>query len=244
MTASKAPGPDASVSVLLGATSSLFQATLLKCLPFAMLAVLCLEVPNLYWVASGHTLSFGMPADTVYWVLAYFASAVTVFIVSAMMLRQRALASGATIDSRSALMAAVHRLPVVLLGWILAQLSLFVGFTLLVLPGVFLLVCYLVLLPVLLFENFNPYTALVRSVQLMQPQWWKALATIVIAVLILLICTLAAAALLSIIAALLGGEGSAVQAIVAAVTIGIWAIGCVFLSALALTLHSAASSSA
>jgi len=122
--------------------------------------------------------------------------------------------------------------------------GLFVGFTLLVLPGIFLLVCYLVLLPVLLFENFNPYTALVRSVQLMQPHWWKALATIVIAVLILLICTLAAAAVLSIVAALLGGEGSAVQAIVAAVTVGIWAIGCVFLSALALTLHSAASSSA
>ncbi|HEX2789308.1 MAG TPA: hypothetical protein VHN17_02655 [Steroidobacteraceae bacterium] len=244
MTASKPPRPDASVRILLDAATSLFRATLLKCLPFAMLAVLCLEIPNLYWVASGHTLSFGMPSDTGYWVLAYLASAVTVFIVSAMMLRQRALASGAKVDSAAELAAAARRLPGVLLGWILAQLSLFVGFTLLIVPGIFLLVCYLVLLPVLLFEHFNPYAALVRSVRLMQPHWWKALATIVIAVLILLICTLAAAALLSIVAALLGGEGSAVQAIVAAVTIGIWAIGCVFLSALALTLHSAASSSA
>jgi len=244
MTASKPPRPDASVSNLLDAASQLFRATLLKCLPFAMVGVLCLEIPNFYWIASGHTLTFGMPSDTDYWLLALVASAATVFIVSAMMLRQRAFASGATIDFAGELAAAARRLPAILVSWILAQLSLFVGFTLLILPGIFLLVCYLVLLPVLLFENLNPYAALLRSVQLMRPHWWKALATLVIAVLVVLICTLAAAAVLSIVAALLGGQGSVVQAIVAAVTIGIWAIGCVFLSALALTLHSAASSSA
>jgi hypothetical protein len=244
MTASKPPRPNASVSDLLDAASQLFRATLLKCLPFAMVAVLCLEIPNLYWVASGHTLSFGLPSDSNYWLLAYPASAVTAFIVSAMMLRQRAFASGATIDFRAELGAAGRRLPLVLASWILAQLSLFVGVMLLILPGIFLLVCYVVLLPVLLFENLNPYTALVRCIQLVLPHWWKVLATIVIALLVLLVCTLAAAAVLSILAALLGGPGAAVQAMVAAVTIGIWAIGCVFLSALALTLHSAASSSA
>ena len=51
-----------------------------------------LELPNFYWIASGHTLSFGMPTDTDYWLLASLASAVELwFIVSAMMLRQRAL---------------------------------------------------------------------------------------------------------------------------------------------------------
>ena len=259
MTVSKPPRPDASVSNLLDAATQLFRATLLKCLPFAMLGVLCLEIPNFFWLAGGHTLSLGMPTDARYWLLAFAASAVALFIVSAMMLRQRAFASGAAVDSRAELAAAARRLPGILLGWVLAQLSLlpgillglllmrlsvYVGITLLILTGTFLLVCYLVLLPVLLFENLNPYAALVRCVRLMQPHWWKVLATIVIAVLVLLICTLAAAAVLSILAALLVGQGPAVQAIVAAVTVGIWAIGCVFFSALALTLHSAASSSA
>jgi hypothetical protein len=244
MTASKPPRPDASVSNLLDAATQLFRATLLKCLPFAMVGVLCLEIPNFYWVASGHTLTHGMPADTRYWLLAFIASAVTLFIVSAMMLRQRAFASGATVDSAAELAAAGRRLPSILLGWILAQLSLFVGFTLLILPGIFLIVCYLVLLPVLLFENLNPYAALVRCVQLVLPHWWRVLATLVIAVLVVLLCSLVAAAVLSILAAVLIGEGPAVQAIVAAVTVGIGAIGGVFFSALALTLHSAASSSA
>jgi hypothetical protein len=242
MTAS--PRPDASVSNLLATASQLFRATLLKCLPFAMVGMLCLEIPNLYWIATGHTLTLGLPSDTGYWLLAYPASAVTAFIVSAMMLRQRAVASGANVDMRAELAAAAHRLPIVLVSWILAQLSLFIGVMLLILPGIFLLVCYVVLLPVLLFENYNPYTALVRCVQLIRPHWWKALAAIVIALLVLGICTLAAAAVLSILAALLAGEGPAVQALAAAVTVGVWAIWCVFLSALALTLHSAASSSA
>ena len=59
MTASMPPRPDASVSQLLDAATGLFRATLLKCLPFAMIGVLCLEVPNFYWVASGHTLVYG-----------------------------------------------------------------------------------------------------------------------------------------------------------------------------------------
>ena len=71
MTAS--PRPDASVSTLLAAASQLFRATLLKCLPFAMVGVLCLEIPNFYWLAGGHTLSFGMPADARYWLLALVA---------------------------------------------------------------------------------------------------------------------------------------------------------------------------
>jgi hypothetical protein len=244
MTASKPPRPEASVSDLLDAASQLFRATLLKCLPFAMLGVLCLEIPNFYWVASGHTLAYGMPVNSTYWLLAFLASAATVFIVSAMMLRQRACASGATLDSAAELAAAARRLPLILPGWMLGLASLFVGFTLLILPGIFLLVCYLVLLPVLLFEDLNPYAALVRCVQLVLPYWWKVLATLVIALLVLLICTLAAAAVLGILAALLVGQGPSVQAIVAAATVGIWAIGCVFFSALALTLHSAASSSA
>jgi hypothetical protein len=244
MTALKPPRPEASVSALLDAATQLFRATLLKCLPFAMVGMLCLEIPNLYWVASGHTLTFGLPSDRGYWLLVYPALAVTAFIISAMMLRQRAIVSGASIDFASELAAAARRMPVIVASWILAQLSLFVGVMLLILPAIFLLVCYVVLLPVLLFENVNPYAALLRSVQLIRPHWWKALATIVIAVLVLLICSLAAGAVLSILAALLGGQGSAVQAIVAAVTVGVWAIWCVFLSAVALTLHSAASSSA
>ncbi|HEY1724908.1 MAG TPA: hypothetical protein VGF89_05775 [Steroidobacteraceae bacterium] len=244
MTASKSPRPPVNVANLLTVTTRLFRVTLLKCLPLAMFGVLCLEIPNFYWLASGHSLEHGIPADRDYWLISVAASAVMLFFVSAMMLRQRAFASGAALDSWTELRFAAQRLPAILLGWILAQLSLFVGFALLIVPGVFLFVCYLVMLPVLLFEQANPYLALVRCVQLVLPHWWHVFAAFVIAVLAMLICALTAGAVLSIFAALLVTEGSAVRALVTAVAVGLGAIVCVYASSLALTVHSAASSSA
>ena len=57
------------------------------------------------------------------------------------------------------LQASLRRLPVLLLASLLANLSVIAGVLLLVLPGVFLLVCYLVLLPVMLFDG-RPLPAL------------------------------------------------------------------------------------
>ncbi len=234
----------ASVSQLLEMTTQLFRLTVLKCLPFGMVAVLCAEVPNFYWIASGHTLEHGFPTDSRYWALSLLAGAVSLYIFSAMMLRQRAFAAGAAVNVGAELAEAARRLPVLLPSWLLMQLSLFVGFMLLIVPGVFLLVCYLVLLPVVLFEPHNPISALVRCVALVRPHWWKVLATLVIALLAVLVCMLVVAALLNILAAMLAGQGPAFEAIVAAGTIAIGAVVVVFMSALALTLHSTASNSA
>ncbi|HEY3731776.1 MAG TPA: hypothetical protein VGL28_11015 [Steroidobacteraceae bacterium] len=244
MTASRSPRPPVNVANLLTVATRLFWVTLLKCLPLAMFGVLCLQVPNFYWLASGHSLEHGFVPDRNYLLISMAAVAVMLYFISAMMLRQRAFASGAALDSWTELRFATQRLPAILLGWILAQLSLFVGFTLLIVPGIFLFVCYLAMLPVLLFEQPNPYLALVRCVQLVRPHWWQVFAAFVIALLATLICALLAAAVLSIFAALLLTDGSAVRAIVTAVEIGLGAMMCVFASALALTIHSAASSSA
>jgi hypothetical protein len=221
--------------------TQLFKLTLLKCLSLAMLAVLCGEIPSLYWLASGHQLDRGLPTGSAYWLLEIGSAAVMLYIASAMMLQQRALIAGASFSSLVALREAARRLPLLLVTWVLAQLSLLVGFSLLVVPGLFLFVCYLLMLPVVLFEHTNPYTALVRCVLLVRPHWWRTLATLVIAALVVLVCVLAFAAIMSIFAALM--TGPLFQAIATACSIAFFAGTLVFLSALVLTLHSAAASS-
>jgi hypothetical protein len=238
---SGAPSPAENVSRMLETATQLFRASLLKCLPLAMVALLCAEVPNLYWIASGHRLQRPWPSDPTYWAISFIAAAVMVYVVSAVMLQQRALASGVHIGARAALVAAARRLPLVLLTWVLAQLSLLVGFSLLILPGLFLFVCYLVMLPVVLFEQHNPYVALVRCVLLVRPYWWKTLAALVIAILVVLVFVLAFGAILGILSAMLSGP--AFQAIATACSIAFFAMVVVFFSALVLTLHSAAASS-
>jgi hypothetical protein len=227
---------------MLETATQLFRATLLKCLPLAMVVLVCAEVPNLYWLASGHRPERGWPTDPTYWLISMISAAVMLYLASAVMLQQRSLAAGVRLSAVTALSAAARRLPFVLLTWILAQLSLVVGLSLLVLPGLFLFVCYLVMLPVVLFEQRNPYIALLRCVLLVRPYWWKTLATLVIAILVVLVFMLAFGAILGILSAIL--TGPAFQAIATACSIAFFAMVGVFFSALVLTLHSAAASSA
>ena len=240
------PGPPvrgANISEWMERALELFRVTLLKCLPLATIAVLCSDVPNLYWILTGHSLTGGLPSDPTYWVLYVIAAALALYIASAVMLQQRSVALGVPFSAGTSLATAARRLPALLLTWILAQLSLVVGFSLLILPGIFLLVCYLVLLPVVLFERQSPHMALVRCVLLVRPHWWKMFAALVIALLVALVGMIALAAILDILATLLAGEGPAFQAIMAAGSVVIAAVALAFLSALALTLHSALASS-
>src|ERR1035438_4257427 len=90
MTASMPPG-SASVSDLLATSAQLCRASLLKCLPLGMVAVLCAQLPNIYWVATGHTVSLSAQYDANYDLLAIVGTAIELWLVGAMMLRQRAV---------------------------------------------------------------------------------------------------------------------------------------------------------
>jgi hypothetical protein len=240
------PGPPvrgADVSEWLERAALLFRVTLLKCLPLATVALLCSDVPYLYWVLTGHDLTHGLPTDPTFWVLYSIAVALWVYLVSALMLQQRSFALGVAFTASTALAAAARRLPVLLLTCVLAQLSLTVGFLMLIVPGIFLLVCYLVLGPVVLFERHNPYMALVRCVLLVRTHWWKICAALVITVVVMLAAVLIVAAMLNILAQLLDGQGPAFEAIFATGSLVVGAVALVFLSALMLTLHSALASS-
>jgi hypothetical protein len=263
MTASNAPGRGQSVAELLHAAIALFRATLLKCLPFAMIAVLGVEAPNFYWLASGHSLEQGLPSDPIYWWLAFAFSGVALYIFSAMMLRQVYFSGGFAVNARQEFTLAARRLPTLLVAWILMQFSLFIGlvaawslrevepllgpvlFAVVLVPVVFLFVCYLVLLPVILLEGqLNPIRALQRCVMLVRPNWWRICATFVIALITMFVCVVVVAAVLQILATLLAGSGAVFQAIFAAGSIAIGAAVFVFFSALALVIHSSANSSA
>src|SRR5580704_12418207 len=182
MTTSSAPRRGHSVAELLHTAVALFRATLLKSLPFAMVAVLSAEAPNLYWLASGHSFQQEPFSDANYLWLAFIFSAVALYIFSAMMLRQVYFSGGFAVNARQEFALAARRLPTLLSAWILMQISLVAGVFALVLPAVFLFVCYLVLLPVILLEGqLNPVLALRRCIILVWPNWWRIFAAFLIA---------------------------------------------------------------
>jgi hypothetical protein len=146
------PAPNgARVSDLLQTAAGLFRASLLKCLPLAMIAMLGASLPNIYWNATGHPVSLFGPYDTNFRVLSLVGIAIASWLFGAMMLRQRAVVLGAPLLLGAELQASLSRLPVVLVGTLLAVVSVNLGLLLLLVPGLYLVVCYLVLLPVILF---------------------------------------------------------------------------------------------
>jgi hypothetical protein len=243
MTASPPPPNSASVSDLLATAAQLFRATLLKCMPLAMLAVLCSKLASVYWITMGHQPGFGAWLDLNYVLLSLVGTAIELWLISAMMLRQRAVALGAPVYVVAELRAALRRLPSIFGCTLLGGLSVAIGLLLLA-PGVFLMICYVVALPVVLFEGRAPYGALVRSVQLIRPIWWKTLAACVFAFLGFVVCALVFAAIIEVLAGLLAGSGPAFEAVQTASSVALFALFFVFISALALAIHSAASSSA
>src|SRR5580658_1684486 len=188
MTASNAPRRGQSVSALLETATQVFRMTLLKCLPFAMIAVLIVDIPNFYWVASGHSLERGLPTEPVYLWLSGITEAIALYIGSAMMLRQLYFSGGFAVNAKQELTLAARRFPSLLASFMLMYVSLIVGFVLAIIPGIFLLVCYLVLVPVVLLEGqLNPVYALRRCIRLVGPNWWRVCAAFVIATLAILI---------------------------------------------------------
>jgi hypothetical protein len=244
MTASTPAPNGARVSDLLQTAVRLFRASLLKCLPLAMIAMLCASLPNIYWNATGHPVSLFGPYDTNFRLLSLMGIAIASWLFGAMMLRQRAVVLGAPLLLGAELQASLSRLPVVLLATLLAVVSVNLGLLLLLLPGLYLVVCYLVLLPVILFEGAGPLAALLRSVQIMRRLFWPALAALVIAVLLSMIGALVFAAVLAVAAEVFAGNSAAMRAVVNAGVVGFYALFMVYLSALQLVIHSAASSSA
>jgi len=155
--------------------------------------------------------------------------------------------SGMPPHRQSEFAAALARWPLLILSSVLAAVLVFAGAFVLLLPGIYVLVCVLLLRPVVLFETLSPVQVVVRCIRLVRPLWWKVLAAVVIAALIFLVCALAASAAFGIVKIALSAAGvkpAAITAFAQACGLGIQAVALVYFSALWLVIYSAASSSA
>jgi hypothetical protein len=238
----------ASVSELLEAATGVFRRTLAKSLPIAMFAILLAALPNLYWLTRGKPMDLlHLPTDPRFWVLMAVGFVGYQLLAALLMLRQHGLISGAPPNLGREFAALRARAPVLLASALLMGVVVFAGLLALVLPGVFALVCLLLLRPVVLFERTPPVSALSRCFHLAVPMWLRIFASALIAALVFGVCAIAAAACLGILQSVLvlvGLQPAVMSAFAAACGLGVQAVALVYFNALWLVLYSAASSSA
>lgn len=240
------PSRTAGVSELLDAASRIWRATLPKCLPLAMIAVVVMNLPLLYARGAGHAPAspLSLPHDPVYWI--YYAAGLIayLFVGSIAIGMQRSLVSSGRPDFGAALRRAATRLPAVVAAMVLAYLAVAIGVVLLFVPGIYVAVGVFLVWYVVLFDTANPVQALVRSVKLAHPLWWKLFAAIVIGLLVMLVSTFAAMLIAALLVGLvLPATTAAGGAVASAIGVAFMGAGLLFITALGIVLHWAASSS-
>lgn len=74
------------------------------------------------------------------------------------------------------------------LSWLalISGVLLLIGYILLIIPGIFLTVSWIVAVPVLMFEGASPFASLRRSYDLVQGRWWATFGALVLAIIALI----------------------------------------------------------
>jgi len=253
-----------SVGEILDSAFRIFRATLLKCLPYATVAVIAGQLPTLYNMAKGRPL---LPpeqsSDPLSWVLNtwghqmrdplwWAASLIVTVLGSAILLRQHAMATGRPTATSVDLATGVRRLPGVLALLILSGLAIAVW----VLPAFALhgSMRYLLLLlllvpascvaialscgwPVLLVTGKGALASMIHSTRLTWGSWWRlTLIYSVAAVLLVALYSLAGVIALVLSVLLAHGDIAVVTAVTTVTMLIVAGVGTPFFWALALAV--------
>ena len=246
-----------SVGEILDSAFRIFRATLVKCLPYAIGAVIAAELANLYNLASHQVLApLQQVRDPVWWTLYLVGILIAGAILgSAILLRQYALATGHPVSAGAELGTAARRLPGMLLLVILFVLALLVSLVPLALVAVFqgwlrLLMGLLLLLPascvclalssswpILLLTGKGALQSLIHSARLTWGSWWRLTLIYTVAVVLLVALYLVSVLIAGLTAALFAhGDILMITAVSAVLVVLLSALVTPFYYALALAV--------
>jgi len=158
-----------------------FRATLLRTLPFSLLAVLLGQWPSVYLLQGGESLQLFAPKSPGWWGVMLIASVGTLWCWLMIARRQWRLDPMA-VDIR----VATRVLPRALLILLMSTVLVGVGALVLVIPGIYLLVALWPALAVSLAEDASARTSIDRALVLVRGAWWQSLSVLVVMLVLVL----------------------------------------------------------
>jgi hypothetical protein len=247
------PSRPQSVGEILDAAFRIFRATVLKSLPFAALALIAGQLPNIYYLATGGVAA--MVAATyqpLWWVLYCIGYVISVLLWSMILLRQHAVATGRGRDAESESGAVLSRAPAIVLTWILALVACGVWFApvkllhgagmagaalLLAIPATWMFVRLSSAWVALLLTGKGPAESLTHSWQLTAGSFWRlSLVYTVAAILLFVLYVLSGVVAVVLALPFARGDIAVLTAVSTVVVVILGAIGTPFYIALALAV--------
>jgi hypothetical protein len=247
------PSRPQSPGQVLDAAFRIFQATLVKCLPYGIFTMIAAQVPSIHRLVSGTSANVLDGADPLGTAL-LIASALAALISSAaLLLRQHRMINGRETSARIEVGTAVRRAPALIALLALALLAIglaiaarwlpeaqrLIGLIVLVPGALCLNIVLSVAWPALLVEQHGLVAATRRGFHLVTGNWWRAALVLAMAAVTAAAFYFVAVVILGIVLQLAGASDLAMfTAVIAVVLASLGAIGAPFYGAILLALHA------
>ena len=173
-----------SIGEVLDAAFIIFKATVIKCLPFGLLAMVASQSQSLYDVATGRPLG---SQDLYWWLFLVVGTLLSVALSSAILLRQVAVLERRPTSMLGDLAQAFAFLPSMTVALVLGLVAVGAGFVFLVVPGVYLALAFLFAGPAILLSGKKSLEALRFGLQLMRGNALRAFTVFAVGLSIVLV---------------------------------------------------------
>ena len=202
---------------VLDTAFQLYKSSLAGVWPISLLLAIVGMPPTLYWMFSGQPLpdagsiganvGFNMgfdPADPVGSIIGLVSGILTMWTMSALYLKQRAVGVDEQLSVGDSLKQALTRLGPLLGASILFVLAVLVGLILLIVPGLILMVSLMMYMALLLFENKGAVDSLTGSHKLVWGNYWRSSAILTVALILVIVIFVALGVVAVIVAPFAG----------------------------------------
>jgi hypothetical protein len=242
-----------SIAEVIDTAFRIFKATLIRCLPFSVLATVVGQLQNVYVIVTRQKLHQFNNTDPIWWTLYVLGVFLGITFINAIIIRQGAMASGAPSAGSAAFMAGLRSVPAtfamyVLIGaivglcfvplmavphdyWLYSLIALGI-------PASFIGVSFLCAWPAMLIGHKGIAGSLRYSVSLIRGNWWRTVAVYTVALIMIIVLSVTAGMIVGVLAALGASRDIAVTTAISAVmVVASGAIYMPFVTAMTLALY-------
>jgi hypothetical protein len=228
------PSRPQAIAEVLDSAFRIFKATLLKCLPYSVLATVAGQLQNIYVIITGRTLRPFSNSDPGWWAVYVLGAVIGAGLINAIIIRQAAIASGAPSAGRVALMQGVRNVPYVVVMGVLVAIAVGIwlvpvavipaayrswGVGILSVPAVYLFVLFLCSWPALLVGHKGPIESLRYSAHLIRGNWWRTVMVYLVVLTMIIVLSVTAGLIVGVLTQLVAARDLAVTTAVSAVMV-------------------------
>jgi len=247
------PSRPQAIGEVLDSAVRIFKATLLKVLPFSVLATVAGQLQNIYIILSGRNIRPFSNSDPGWWAVYLLGTIVGAALINAIIVRQGAIATGSESVSMTALKEGLRNVPAVVLMGIVMAVLVGIWFVplavipaayrswsgaLLAVPAFYLLVLFLCSWPARLIDRKGPIESLRYSAHLVRGNWWRTVMVYLVVLTMIIVLSVTAGLIVGVLTQLVAAHDLAVSTAVSAVmVVASGAVFVPFVSSMSLALY-------